>query len=392
MTRNEPRAAAGKVSPRFAAGFAIALCVAAPFVLPPFWVTLADSAGIAAIVVVGLVVLTGVGGMTSFGQATFVGFGAYTTALLTTAGMSPWLSLLAALLASGLAALLIGLVTLRLSGHYLALGTLAWSVSLFYLAANLDVLGRNDGLRGIPPLVVAGHPLIDARLYYGVVWGGVALTVLATRNLLDSRVGRALRALPAGAVAGGALGIDVARMRLLAFVYAAVLAGFAGWLYAHMQRSVNPTPFDLDAGIGYLLMAVVGGAAHPGGAVLGAVLVTVLRDRLQTVLPLLLGPSGQIETVVFGAALVLVLQLAPAGLWPLLVRARRRVRTVGGRGALAGARHAGGGDAAAGRAGSAKAVRRPAGGGRHRTASARRRDHRLDRPRTAPARARRSTC
>ena len=317
-----------RIDPRVAAGCGILLCVLAPFVLPVFWVTLANTAGIAAIVVVGLVVLTGVGGMTSFGQASFVGFGAYATALLTTAGVSPWLALPVSLLAAGVAALLIGLVTLRLSGHYLALGTLAWSVSLFYLAANLDVLGRNDGLRGIPPLTVAGTALIDPRLYFVVVWLGVGVAVQCTRHLLDSRVGRTLRALRAGAVAGGACGIDVPRTRLLAFVYAAVLAGFAGWLYAHMQRSVNPTPFDLEASIAYLLMVVVGGAAHPGGAVLGAVLVTVLRDRLQTVLPLLLGASGQLETVAFGAVLVLVLQVAPRGVWPLLVRGRRVSRPV----------------------------------------------------------------
>ena len=290
--------------------------------VPSFWITLADYAGIAAIVALGLVVLTGYGGMTSFGQATFMGCGAYVSALLTTtgAGLSPWLSLPAALLASGAAALALGAVTLRLSGHYLALATIAWAVSLYYLAGNLDLLGRNDGLSGIPPLRIGGLALTGSRGYFVVVWAAVALSVLLTLNLLDSRVGRAIRSLRGGAAAAASFGVDLPRTRILAFTYAAVLAGLAGWLYAHMQRSVNPTPFGLNASIEYLLMAVVGGAGSVWGALLGAALVTAVNDQLQGLLPRLLGQGGNYETVAFGALLVLVLQTAPDGLWPRLRR------------------------------------------------------------------------
>ena len=297
------------------------LCL--PFVpgVPVFWVVLGNYAGIATIIVTGLVVLTGFGGMTSFGQATFMGFGAYTTALLTTFhGWSPWLSLPVALAAAGLGALLIGAITLRLSGHYLALGSIAWSVSFFYVFGNLDLFGRNDGISGIPPLSVAGLSLVDSRTYFVVVWSGVALSLLLTRNLLDSRSGRAIRALRGGAAAASSFGVSLPLTRLLAFVYAAVLAGLAGWLYAHMQRSVNPTPFGLNASIEYLLMAVIGGAATLWGALLGAGLVTVVNDRLQDVLPRLLGSSGNYEVIVFGALLVVILQTAPHGLWPPVAR------------------------------------------------------------------------
>ena len=294
--------------------------------VPIFWITLADYAGIAAIIAIGLVVLTGYGGMTSFGQATFMGFGAYTTALLTThTGLSPWLTLPACLLVSGVAALLIGAVTLRLSGHYLALGTIAWSVSLYYVFANLDLFGRNDGISGIPPLRIGTLALTDSRSYFVVVWLGVAIVLLLTRNLLDSRAGRAIRALRGGAAAAASFGVNLAGARILAFTYAAVLAGFAGWLYAHMQRSVNPTPFGLNASIEYLLMAVIGGAGALPGALLGAALVTILNDQLQSWLPRLLGSTGNYETIVFGAILVAILQLAPEGLWPLL-RGRARIR------------------------------------------------------------------
>ena len=300
--------------------------------VPSFWLTLANYAGIASIVAIGLVVLTGYGGMTSFGQATFMGFGAYATAILTTqAGWSPWLTLPCALLASGLAAVLIGAVTLRLSGHYLALGTIAWSVSLYYVFANLDLFGRNDGISGIPPLRIGGVELTSSRSYFAVVWLAVALVLLLTRNLLDSRPGRAIRALRGGAAAAASFGVNLALARMLAFAYAAVLAGLAGWLYAHMQRSVNPTPFGLNAGIEYLLMAVVGGPAALPGALLGAGLVTIVNDQLQNILPRLFGHAGSYETIVFGALLVLVLQTAPDGLWPLIRRrAASRPRQLSG--------------------------------------------------------------
>ena len=291
--------------------------------VPNFWITLANYAGIAAIVAIGLVVLTGYGGMTSFGQATFMGFGAYITALLTTqAGVSPWLTLPLALLGSGAAALAIGAITLRLSGHYLALGTIAWSVSLYYVFANLDLFGRNDGISGIPPLYLGDTALTSGRSYFAVVWICVAVSILATLNLLDSRAGRAIRALRGGAAAAASFGVNLTATRILAFTYAAVLAGLAGWLYAHMQRSVNPTPFGLNASIQYLLMAVVGGAGSVWGALLGAGLVTVVNDQLQNLLPLLLGHSGNYETIVFGAILVLILQTSPEGLWPHVSRLR----------------------------------------------------------------------
>src|SRR3954465_10780571 len=123
--------------------------------MPPFWIVLADNIGLSALVAMGLVLLTGVGGLTSFGQAAFVGFGAYTPAVLSpTYGMSPWLTLPLSLVVSGLLAVLLGLVTVRLSGHYLPLGTLAWGLGLFYLFSKLEFLGRNDGISAIPPLSI----------------------------------------------------------------------------------------------------------------------------------------------------------------------------------------------------------------------------------------------
>lgn len=300
-----------------------ALVMAAiPFVpgLPPFWIVLLNNIGLAALVAMGLVLLTGVGGLTSFGQAAFCGFGAYTTAVLTTAyGISPWLTLPLSLLVSGIAAVLLGIVTVRLSGHYLPLGTIAWGIGLFYLFSKLEFLGRNDGISGIPPLSIASFRMLDPGTIYYAIWIGVLISAVLTMNLLDSRTGRAIRALRRGHIAGEAFGVQTPSAKLLVFIYAAVLAGLSGWLYAHFQRAANPTPFGAQAGIEYLFIAVVGGAGYVWGAVLGAGIVVILKEILQSYLPYIFGGQSQLETIVFGILLVVLLQLAPTGVWPWLM-------------------------------------------------------------------------
>jgi ABC-type branched-subunit amino acid transport system ATPase component/ABC-type branched-subunit amino acid transport system permease subunit len=300
-----------------------ALVMAAlPFVpaIPPFWIVLLDNIGLSALVAMGLVLLTGVGGLTSFGQAAFCGFGAYTTAVLTTAyGLSPWLTLPLSLLVSGIAAVVLGLVTVRLSGHYLPLGTIAWGIGLFYLFSKLEFLGRNDGISAIPPLSIGAFRMIDPGTIYFAIWIAVLIAALLTMNLLDSRTGRAIRALRRGHIAAEAFGVHAPRAKLLVFIYAAVLAGLSGWLYAHFVRAANPTPFGAQAGIEYLFVAVVGGAGYVWGGVLGAAIVVVLKEVLQSYLPLIFGGSSQLETIVFGILLVALLQLAPTGVWPWLI-------------------------------------------------------------------------
>ncbi|NOJ46735.1 branched-chain amino acid ABC transporter ATP-binding protein/permease [Bradyrhizobium archetypum] len=299
-----------------------ALMAAIPFIpgIPPFWIVLLNNIGLAALVAMGLVLLTGVGGLTSFGQAAFCGFGAYTTAVLTTAyGVSPWLTLPLSLLVSGIAAVLLGIITVRLSGHYLPLGTIAWGIGLFYLFSKLEFLGRNDGISGIPPLSIGSLRMLDPGSIYFAIWIAVLVSALLTMNLLDSRTGRAIRALRRGHIAGEAFGVQTPRAKLLVFVYAAVLAGLSGWLYAHFQRAANPTPFGAHAGIEYLFIAVVGGAGYVWGAVLGAGIVVILKEILQSYLPYIFGGQSQLETIVFGILLVVLLQLAPTGVWPWLM-------------------------------------------------------------------------
>jgi branched-chain amino acid transport system permease protein len=292
-----------------------------PVAVPEYWITLLNYIGLYSIVAIGLVLLTGIGGMTSFGQAAFVGVGAYATAFLTTRyGVSPWLALIAGVVLTAFIALLLGLITMRLSGHFLPLGTIAWGLSLFYLFGNMELLGKYDGINGIPVLNVFGWALESGRSIYYLIWVVVLLAVISVQNLLNSRPGRAIRALRGGGTMAEAMGVNTAWMRVVIFVYAAVLAAISGFLYAHLQRAVNPTPFGLNHGIEFLFMAVVGGVSHVWGAILGATILTVLQDYLQTLLPKLIGANGNFEVIVFGVVMVLLLQYARHGVWPFVAR------------------------------------------------------------------------
>ena len=219
----------------------------------------------------------------------------------------------------------LGAITLKLSGHYLPLCTIAWGLSLYYLFGNLDFLGGQTGMAGLPALtigrLVAGR---SPRALGPLIWAVLLLAMWALHNLLDSREGRAIRALKSGRVMAESMGVDTARYRVKVFVLAALLAALSGWLYAHLQRFVNPTPFNINIGIEYLFMAVVGGSGYLWGAVLGATLITLLKEQLQDILPKLLGASGNFEVIVFGLLMLFVLQRFAEGLWPTLARVSAR--------------------------------------------------------------------
>ena len=305
---------------RAAIGVFLALLAAGPLYLPEFYITLVNYVGLYSLVALGLVLLTGIAGLTSFGQAAFVGIGAYATAVAsTTFGLSPWLGLPIGLALTAAVALVLGWLTLRLSGHYLALGTIAWGISLSYVFGNVEGLGGFNGISSIPPLPLFGAKIETAREFYYLIWGCALLALLSLVNLLNSRPGRAIRALRSAAMAES-FGIDTAWFKVVVFVYAAVLAGLAGWLHAHYLRFVNPGPFGIGYSIEYLFMVVVGGAGHVWGAIIGAGLITGLKTWLQDLLPKLFGTSGQFEVIVFGVLIILLLQHAGGGIMPRLAR------------------------------------------------------------------------
>jgi branched-chain amino acid transport system permease protein len=301
--------------------FALSMLLLPALPVPDFWITQSNYIGLYALVAIGLVLLTGVAGLISFGQAAFVGVGAYTAAYMTvTLSASPWLALLVGVAIAVVAALVLGAVTLRMSGHYLPLATIAWGLALYYSMGNMEFLGKYDGILGVPTLKLFGMDLGTGRGLHVLIWLLALLAAWAASNLLDSRPGRAIRSLKSGATMAEAMGISTFRYKLNVFVLAAVLATVSGWLFAFFQRTVNPSPFSLAKGIEYLFMAVLGGISHVWGAFIGSAAVKLVEDQLQVLLPKLIGTSGNFETIVFGIVLIVVLRFAPDGLWSFVVR------------------------------------------------------------------------
>ena len=287
--------------------------------LPDFWIYQGNYIGIYAITCLGLVLLTGVLGLTSFGQAAFVGIGAYSSAYITlNLGLSPWMSLIIGLALTLISALVIGLITLRMSGHYLPLATIAWGLSLYYLMGNIQALGKYDGLHDIQSLSLAGMDLGQGRWFFVFLWCSLILLIQACSNFLDSRLGRAVRAIKSGTQMPEAMGINTFHCKVMIFCFAALLASFAGWLLAHFQHTVAPSDFGLKMGIQYLFMSVLGGVGYLWGAVIGAGIYKLLDDQLQVLLPLLIGTSGSYEVIVFGIAMVLILKYLPHGIASLM--------------------------------------------------------------------------
>ena len=299
----------------------LAVVALAPLALPAFYVTLLNYVGLATLVTLGLVLLTGVAGVVSFGQQAFVGIAAYTTAAVTVLmGLSPWAGLVAGLALTAAFALLLGAITLRLSGHYLSIVTIAWGIALYYLFGNLPGLGQYSGVDNVPAVSLAGWTLDTGRESYYLIWLATVAALLAARNLLDSRSGRAIRALRFRGVMAESFGVDTAALKLQVFLYAAVLAALSGWLYAHFLRFVSPHAFGVNAGIDYLFMAVIGGASQVWGALLGASVLTVLKEWLKDLLPALFQKSGNYEIVVFGVLMMMLLHRTRDGLVPAIAR------------------------------------------------------------------------
>jgi ABC-type branched-subunit amino acid transport system ATPase component/ABC-type branched-subunit amino acid transport system permease subunit len=292
-----------------------------PWLLPEFQVTLLNYIGMATLVALGLVVMTGVAGIVSFGQQAFVGIAAYATAALTVlAGGSPWLGLAASLALVAAVAALIGWVTLRLSGHYLSIATIAWGIAIYHLFGNIPRLGEYSGMDNVPAVTIAGWAFDNGRKSYLLIWAFTIAALVAARNLLDSRSGRAIRALRFRAAMAESCGVDTAALKQVVFIQAALLAAVAGWLHAHFLRFVSPHAFGVNAGIDYLFMAVIGGASHIWGALVGASIMTVAKELLKDLLPQLFQRTGNYETIVFGVLMILLLRRTREGLVPALAR------------------------------------------------------------------------
>jgi branched-chain amino acid transport system permease protein len=301
---------------------ALLLLAGAPFYLAPFSITLLNYIGVYSLIALGLVLLTGNAGMVSFGQASFMGIAAYATGWTSAVmGYSPWLGLVLALVLTGLIAAILGAVTLRLGGHFLSLSTIAWGLAIYFSFGNIPGLGAFDGIPSLPPISIGSLALVDSGQIFYLIWVSLLLTMLAIHNLLDSRVGRALRALRGGNALVESLGVNALRVRLATFVIAALCAALSGWLYAHMGRFVSPTPFDVTMSIIFLMMAMIGGSGYLLGAVVGAAIIILLKNSIQDILPQIApGASGQLEVVVFASLFILFLQRARNGIVPFVAQ------------------------------------------------------------------------
>jgi branched-chain amino acid transport system permease protein len=273
------------------------------------------------------VLLGGAAGQISLGQAAFYGIGAYTSALTTLRlGLSPWAAFPLSALSAALVAFLLGAPIFMLRGHYLALGTLGLNIIVDVLIRSLqDLTGGPTGLTGIPSFQLGETVLSGDRVFYFAVWFLVLLALWLGRNLIDSRIGRALAAVRASEVVAGTLGIDPVYYKARVFAISAALAGLAGSFFVHYLSFVSPSPFAFEFSIAVLVMSVIGGIGYLPGAVLGAAVVTLLREFLRDVMPRFFrgGASAEYEIVVFGLLLAVVVVLAPGGAWPFVTRLLR---------------------------------------------------------------------
>lgn len=281
----------------------------------PYKLNLAVFICIHGLVAVGLGRLMGGAGQISLGHAGFYGLGAYASAILTTRlGMNPWLALVVGAGLTGGVACLVGIPTLRLRGHYLAMGTLGLGmiIQIFFNQAEKLTEGPS-GITAIPYLYLAGTPLNNDLRYYYLVWPVLWLGLILAGNITDSRYGRALRALGENEGAAAAAGVNVARAKLAIFVLSAVYASVAGSLYAHYLTYISPSPFGFGFSIQLLVMVILGGEATIWGPLVGCGVLTVLHQVLADAahrFPLFDG----LETVAYGLILVLVLIFRPQGL------------------------------------------------------------------------------
>lgn len=279
--------------------------------------------GLNLILATGLNLLMGYAGQVSLGHAAFYGIGAYTTGILTAKhGVNPWLAMLAALALTSAVAWLVGRPTLRLRGHYLAMATLGVGIIVaVIIRQSSNLTGGPAGLPEIPSMAIFGFELkssMDVHYYY-FVWAWVCLLTVLFANIVDSRPGRALRALHDSELAAQMLGVDTAAFKVRAFVISAAYASIAGTLYAHSSmRFLSPTPFGFQTSIALLVMVVLGGQGTLWGPVLGAVTITAIQETLR--------PHADYDIIVYGLLLMFMMIVMPGGVSRALGALYARVR------------------------------------------------------------------
>ena len=275
--------------------------------------------GINSIVTMGLCLLMGYAGQISLGHAAFFGIGAYSSGILTSQySYHPVVAFFVGILFSALVAFFVGKPTLRLKGHYMAVATLGFG-EIFFIVFNelIFLTGGPSGLSGIPTLTFFGQ-VLEGTAYLYLVWGVVFLLLIFSLNVINSRVGRALRAIHGGELAANAMGVDAARYKVQVFVLSAVYASIAGSLYAHFITFISPSSFGLMPSIMFLMMLVIGGAGTIWGALLGTAVLTSLPEYLRGL--------EDFEVLAYGGILMVVLLFMPQGVLEGMQKLLKRMK------------------------------------------------------------------
>jgi branched-chain amino acid transport system permease protein len=285
-----------------------------------YFTTIMSFAMIYAVFVIGLNVFMGFAGQVSFGHNAFAALSGYASAILSANYYwDPLLAFGAGLGLTLVVALVIGWPTLRLKGHYLAMGTLAIGLIVYEIAIQWQSVTQGYmGISGIAPLGIGGYEIVSDRAKLFVLVVIVALATLAAARLRGSRFGRALAAIAGSEDAARALGIDVARYKLLAFLVSAAYAALAGSLFVHVVEFVSPEVFGLNMVVLSFTMLYVGGIGTLGGPVLGAVIVSLLPEMFRGL--------KDYQDLFYGAGLIVLLIYAPKGLASLGAIFSRRSR------------------------------------------------------------------
>jgi branched-chain amino acid transport system permease protein len=289
-------------------GLTLALAVVPLFLTNPWNLGILNLIALHAVVVLGLNLFIGYAGQISLGHAAFFGLGAYGSAILTTAfAMPPLAAMVLTAVGVALTALLLGVPTLRLTGHYLAMATLGFNIVVHNVLVQWDsVTGGPSGLTGIPPLSVLGVAFQgEVRAYY-LLWGAAMIALTLCLNLVRSGVGRGLAALAEDEISAAAMGVNVRRGKIAVFTVSAVFASVGGSLFAHYMGTITPDTFGIFASIDFVLMVVIGGMGYLWGSLAGAAFINVL--------PHLLGPMEEYKEIIHGLILVGILLVLPRGL------------------------------------------------------------------------------
>lgn len=321
-----------------------------------FYLTQLTMSAYYSLLIIGLCAVMGYAGQISLGHAGFFAIGGYLSAALTTRNLialkdtaivksidglgllmegediygdtimvvEPWAAFFVAISVAALLAFVIGIPALKLKGHYLAMATLGFGIIIYRIVLATEYFGEADGISEVPPFQLFGTVSVNGDFSsrvenYYIAWGLVLLGMVLLRNLIDSRVGRALRAIHGAEDAADSMGVNTARYKLSIFVLSAIFAAVAGVFMTHYNGSIGPSEAGVMKSVRYVAIVAVGGMAHLWGALIMGVILNFLSLR---------GVFGTYDDAVFGLILILIMLFAPQGL--LRIGIKQKIVTIQG--------------------------------------------------------------